>query len=153
MKQPGVTQSNPWSINPVHLTQVGDDVWVQKFDEVSSSEKAAIIFKLIKRCPSETMNLIKEAVDDSRGDGGDDKEEDEEEEDVEEDEVLEVVMVEDSDGGEEGEGEEGEEDEENDGIIDIGERWRGFRSPWGIREEEIDEPGDVVEGKRVEEEV
>ncbi|CAJ0762652.1 18935_t:CDS:2 [Entrophospora sp. SA101] len=129
MKQPGVTQSNPWSINPVHLTQVGtddefndefsDDVWVQKFDEVSSSEKAAIIFKLIKRCPSETMNLIKEAVDDSRGDGGDDKEEDEEEEDVEEDEVLEVVMVEDSDGGEEGEGEE----------------------------------GDVVEGKRVEEEV
>ncbi|CAJ0826621.1 5887_t:CDS:2, partial [Entrophospora sp. SA101] len=117
--------------------EFSDDVWVQKFDEVSSSEKAAIIFKLIKRCPSETMNLIKEAVDDSRGDGGDDKEEDEEEEDVEEDEVLEVVMVEDSDGGEEGEGEEGEEDEENDGIIDIGERWRGFRSPWGIREEEI----------------
>ncbi|CAJ0752883.1 6172_t:CDS:2, partial [Entrophospora sp. SA101] len=101
--------------------EFSDDVWVQKFDEVSSSEKAAIIFKLIKRCPSETMNLIKEAVDDSRGDGGDDKEEDEEEEDVEEDEVLEVVMVEDSDGGEEGEGEEGEEDEENDGIIDIGE--------------------------------
>ncbi|CAJ0841024.1 10331_t:CDS:2, partial [Entrophospora sp. SA101] len=109
--------------------EFADDVWIQKFDEVPSSEKAALIFNLINRCPLETIDLIKEiligeeedeedteedteedkgeveAVEDSRGD-------DEEEE---EEEVLEVVMVEDSDGGNEDGGNGSDEDESEEG--------------------------------------
>ncbi|CAJ0630967.1 2811_t:CDS:2, partial [Entrophospora sp. SA101] len=125
--------------------EFADDVWIQKFDEVPSSEKAALIFNLINRCPLETIDLIKEILigeeedeEDTEEDTEEDSREDRDDEEEEEEEVLEVVMVEDSDGGnedggngsdedesEEGESEseEGEEDEggddENDGIIDL----------------------------------